>query len=446
MNRLKKIFCNLIVFTLFSVAMNPSLEAIASTFVQAMAEANSANNLVNIALNKKTFVDYLNAYSAILQLPQNSQGELLVKLDPVTKQIPDYDQITTLYNKVIAFSTNKDVITYDYLVGDGTGTNGAIIEKIKTNKVDRDFIYKEVYTYALNVLNKDQKPVQDARHELVNAYMAFGKGDLNSAKAYVENAKRLSSNPLVNAANLAYLNSEIKNYEKIISDYEANLLSNEVYTLSANGDKEILVTFKKSMNVNTITGIIARDENSNNVSLGIPIVVFGSDNKQFLIPIVTTLYSNSTKRTITLEFPHSIQDVEGNNIATKKVSVTLVKDNTKPVSTGYKIIKDAYGNVVSFEFYFNKSLNTASVSAMPTIINLDGQVVANFLAIDGYTTTLVAQPVLSGDKKLVYSFGGNRAVKINRPLLFSFEQNVVTDKSEGLNGNEAFYVLVTSEM
>ncbi|MBE3569062.1 MAG: S-layer homology domain-containing protein, partial [Bacillales bacterium] len=145
-------------------------------------------------------------------------------------------------------------------------------------------------------------------------------------------------------------------------------------TLSQKSDKEILVTFSKPMDVNSVLGAFTsgnnpvKDETLANITTGNPTVVPDTNDTQFIIPVTDTLYSNKSSRTLTVVLPNTIQDKLGNNITAGTQTVTLTKDSVKPVATGYNVVKDADGKVTAIEVSFSEGLK-AGTPDTPSIVN-----------------------------------------------------------------------------
>ncbi|RDU37546.1 S-layer protein [Neobacillus piezotolerans] len=205
--------------------------------------------------------------------------------------------------------------------------------------------------------------------------------------------------------------------------------------LAPQGDKQILLTFSKAMDVNSVTSALAsgavKDEALANVNHLAPTVVAGSGNKQFVITITDALYANKTSRVLTVVFPNTIKDYLGNAIAPGTQSVTLTKDTVKPVATGYKVNKDASGNVTGIEVTFSEGLRANADPTEPTIVNMNGVIVTGTL-LGGFT----AAPVAAGDKKV--TFTANTPGKVTGQYAFSFGSGLVQDQAETANSSDAF--------
>ncbi|MEH6948427.1 hypothetical protein V7068_15415 [Bacillus sp. JJ634] len=208
-------------------------------------------------------------------------------------------------------------------------------------------------------------------------------------------------------------------------------------TLTAQGDKGILVTFSKPMDVASVAAAFTANNGVKNETLdavntsAVVSAVADTNDTQFLIPVTSTLYADKTSRTLTVVFPNTIQDKLGNNIAAGSQAVTLTKDSTKPVATGYKVIKNANGEVTDIEVSFSEGLAADANPAEPTIVNDNGvNVTASLLG------GLTADAIVAGDKKVTYS--ANTAAKVSGKYAFSFPVNLVTDQSEVGNKSAVF--------
>jgi hypothetical protein len=208
-------------------------------------------------------------------------------------------------------------------------------------------------------------------------------------------------------------------------------------TLTPQGDKQILVTFSKPMDVNSVKAAFqantaVKDETLNTVNHdAVTSAVAGSNDTQFLITINSTLYLNKNTRTLTVVFPNTIKDKLGNAFAPGTQTVTLTKDTAKPVPTGYKVVKNANGEVTAIEVTFSEGLAPNANPAEPTIVNMNGVNVTGTL-LGGLT----ADPIVAGDKKV--TFKAATPAKLSGQYAFSFGAQLVTDQSETGNTSDAF--------
>ncbi|WP_342442442.1 hypothetical protein MHB65_03045 [Lysinibacillus sp. FSL K6-0075] len=206
-------------------------------------------------------------------------------------------------------------------------------------------------------------------------------------------------------------------------------------TLSAQSDKQILVTFNKKMDtVKTIAALAngaVKDEALAAVNSGTATVVADSNDTQFLIPVSDTLYTNKDSRTLTVVLSDGIEDALGNKLEATTQKVTLTKDTVKPVATGYNVVKDADGKVTAIEVSFSEGLAADATPAGPSIVNENGVIVTSTL-LGGLT----ADPVQAGDKKVVYKPAA--AAKISGKYAFSFAAELVSDQAETANKSATF--------
>lgn len=211
-----------------------------------------------------------------------------------------------------------------------------------------------------------------------------------------------------------------------------------VATVSKGGnDKEILLTFNKSMKPATVIGIVVRDEDLDKVNTGAATVVADSDNTQFTIAITDTIYSDEDSRTFSVVIPKDLEDEIGNKTASSVQTVTLTKDTVKPVATGYNVIKDSEGDVEAIEVNFSEGLVEDSVAEESTIHDVASSVVDENGVLD--TTTFASfesEKVNAGDKKIVFKAG--TAQTITGKYTISFNAGIATDQSESANESNAF--------
>lgn len=216
-------------------------------------------------------------------------------------------------------------------------------------------------------------------------------------------------------------------------------------TVSAASEKEILLTFNKKMDeasleaafsANGGSGLV-KDETLTNVQLasygadGYVKEVAGSNGTKFTVKVGATLFANKTTRTLTVLIPDTVTDYLGNKIEVTTRTVTLTKDTTKPVPTGYKVVKNSNGEVTAIEVMFSEGLKANANPAEPTIVNMNGvDVTSSFLG------GLTANAIADGDKKV--TFTATTPAKLSGKYAFSFGAGLVTDQAEVGNTSDAF--------
>ncbi|MFB6467409.1 hypothetical protein ACE38V_11430 [Cytobacillus sp. Hz8] len=110
----------------------------------------------------------------------------------------------------------------------------------------------------------------------------------------------------------------------------------------------------------------------------------------------------------------------------------MTKDVTKPVATGYKVVKNNQGNVTDIVVEFSEGLAQAAAGAVtnPTIVDSNGVLVSSFLG------GLTSDAVTAGDKEVTYSV--TTPGKPSGKLAFSFGAELVSDRAETANKSDAF--------
>lgn len=207
-------------------------------------------------------------------------------------------------------------------------------------------------------------------------------------------------------------------------------------SLSAKGEKEILVTFSKPMNASSVIKALkngsVKDEALATVRTGAATVVEGTNNTQFIIPVEDTIFSNTANRLFTVVMPETIQDALGNKIAASTPKVNLTKDTVKPSPTGYKVLKDEDGLVTGVEVNFNEGLKAAEAEEItaPSIVSENG-VLANDL-LGGFKS----QKVEAGATKVV--FEAKTPAVVSGKYNFAFAKGIVADLAETANSSDAF--------
>lgn len=204
-------------------------------------------------------------------------------------------------------------------------------------------------------------------------------------------------------------------------------------TVSAgNSDKEILVTFNKSMDVASVQSVLkdgsVKGEALEAIATGEATVVPNTNNTQFTIAVNQTIFANKDSRTFSIVFTDAIKDSLGNKSAASVQTVTLTKDAIKPVATGYEVVKDKDGKVEAIEVNFSEKVTVAN-SAFGSVVNENG-------VIDNTTFAGLSGVVSTDGKKVVYKFASAKEIKGKYAI--SFAKDLVTDLSEKGNKSDAF--------
>lgn len=207
-------------------------------------------------------------------------------------------------------------------------------------------------------------------------------------------------------------------------------------TIEAAGDNAILVTFDKTMNVESVTKAlvngIVKDELLGAVTSDTATVVEKSDNKQFLVELKdNAVFANKDSRTFTVVLGGTMTDALGNKFAATTKSVTLTKDAVKPVATGYDIIVDENGKVEEIVVEFNEALaanEEIDFKDIATVVNAEGKV-------DDTLNTLTGS-VEKGSKKVSFKFA--TPVLVEGKLAVTFNKELVTDLALAANKSDAF--------
>lgn len=212
---------------------------------------------------------------------------------------------------------------------------------------------------------------------------------------------------------------------------------------STASEKEILLTFSKKMSEATLESAFAtgsclglvKDETLSNLQLGsyggttgYVKEVAGSKGTKFTVQVSASLFANKTTRNLTVRLPDTITDSLGNKLAVTTQAVTL----TKPVATGYRVVKDSQDRVTHIEVDFSEGLAAGTTPALPNIVNENGVAVSAGSFLGG----LVATTTSAGDKKVVYT--ATSPLKVAGKYAFSFGHNLVNDQAETANRSDAF--------
>ncbi|HWK23757.1 MAG TPA: hypothetical protein VNS08_12070, partial [Ureibacillus sp.] len=375
-------------------------------------DKNSAQTLANysIGANNPTTAE-LQADGKTVKLTFSSPTHV-----EVTNAVLVVEEISTKADTTVKTAKYSQIFTYE--------------DKVKPELVSVEA--KTNGTVATSVTVKASEPIQNALVKINGEYKAisFAGTDKATITGLSLDVTKSHTIELINLTdkgnNITVTTSKTFNVEK-------DTVSPTV-TLSAKSDKQILLTFSKSMDVATVTAALAansavKDEAFNTVNHNVAAVVADSDNKQFTIDLTSTLYTNKDSRNLTVVLPNTIKDSIGNTITTATQQVTLTKDTVKPVATGYKVIKNSAGEVTDLEVTFSEELIANATPSAPTIVDSNGVIVTLLGGITG-------DAVVTGDKKVTYSF--TTPAKLSGTYNFSFPVDLVTDRAETGNKSAAF--------
>ncbi len=211
-----------------------------------------------------------------------------------------------------------------------------------------------------------------------------------------------------------------------------------VATVSAgSSDKEILVTFNKSMDESTVKNITVKDETLANVNVGAIKAVENTNSTQFSLTVSDSIFANKDSRTFNVVLPKDMEDKLGNKTTESVQKVTLTKDAAKPVATGYNVLKDKDGKVEAIEINFSEGLSAGSVTTGSSLHDVASSIVDANGVLDTTTfANFTSQAVKAGDKKVV--FKTLTPVAITGQYAISFKNELVTDLSEAGNKSAAF--------
>lgn len=347
-----------------------------------------------------------------------------------------------------------------------------IVEPVMTTKKDannqpiRTLKHVQVFTYedtvkpeivsvsstsksntATSVTVVASEPIQSAVAKINGSYVTvnFGGTDTATITGLNLDATKEHTLELINLTDKAATpNVTVSTSKKFNVTVDAT--APVVSSVSTASEKEILLTFSKKMDEATLESAFAtgaglglvKDETLSNLQLGtyagtVGYVkeVAGSKGTQFTVQVSASLFSNKSTRNLTVLLPDSITDSLGNKLSVTTKTVTLTKDTTKPVATGYRVVKDSQDRVTQIEVDFSEGLAAGTV-ALPTIVNENGVAVSAASFLGGLTPVANA----AGDKKVVYT--ATTPAKVAGKYAFSFGQNLVSDQAETANRSEAF--------
>jgi|GEM_PF-1646694 len=297
-------------------------------------------------------------------------------------------------------------------------------------------------TTATELTVKASEPIQSAVAKVNGDYVSVNFGGTDTAKITglsLETGKTHT---------IELINLEDKAGNKTVSTSATFAVSVDnvapVATLSQKEDNQILVTFNKKMDVNSVTTALAngavKDEALVSVNTGTVTEVTESNGTQFIIPVNDALYTNDrTSRTLNVVLSDVVKDTLGNKLTATTQKVTLAKDTSKPVATGYTVVKDNDGKVKAVELNFSKGLKAGTVNAGTALSNaaVTNSIVNENGVLEGATfDNFVSKTVSAGDTKVV--FEATTAQAINGKYAFSFIKELVSDQAQTVNKSGAF--------
>ncbi|WP_419882347.1 Ig-like domain-containing protein [Peribacillus sp. B-H-3] len=173
------------------------------------------------------------------------------------------------------------------------------------------------------------------------------------------------------------------------------------YTVSTKSDNQIVLTYNKSMDVNTVlAGTTLKDGNLDTVTNYNVAVVPNTSNKVFTITIQDAskpFTASKTSANYTVVSTNTIADYLGNKSAATTSNATLTYDTVAPTVSNISYVKDSAGVVSKVLVKYNEAVTATTNNAL-SIVNLTtGSTVA--------TSTGVR--VLSDDQTVEYTLPSN---------------------------------------
>jgi len=217
-------------------------------------------------------------------------------------------------------------------------------------------------------------------------------------------------------------------------------------TLSAVGDHTIRVTFDKAMDLATVTPAFALNtpvvDSTTLTGLNSAAVVasVNGDNKVFDIVLATTLFDDDATRTLLVKLPATMTDSLGNAFVATTPSITLTKDDTKPVVTSIVPKLNAAGKVIGLKVTVSEGL-----AAVPgglddtglTVVNSNGVLVDMDDWING-ATLLSSDAIAAGDTSFVIKVTEGAGYTAKSGIFYvSVAADFVTDNAAAANKSDA---------
>ena len=350
-------------------------------------------------------------------------------------------------------------------------TNGElVVEPIDTYDLDKNnqpiqtLKHAEVFTYADEVKPEIVKVVSSTNGAYATSVTVVATEPISSAIAKIDGKAVAINFDDTNVGRITGVNLDASKQHTIevlnLTDKATNpnttVVTSQVFSIntdknaptvstSLSGEKEILLTFNKPMNAQSVEKAfessngkeLVKDESLKPVQLGqygsnYVKVVPGSNNTQFKIKVSDTLFSaNKTSRVLTILFPNTIQDSLGNKMNVNTQNITVKQDTTKPAPTGYQVIKNNQGKVTKIVVKFNKAL-AGDTPALPTIVDQNGVLIP----ANNFPGVLTAAPIVEGDTEVVYNL--TTATALSGQYSFAFGSQLVSDLAETANKSVAF--------
>jgi trimeric autotransporter adhesin len=206
-------------------------------------------------------------------------------------------------------------------------------------------------------------------------------------------------------------------------------------SLSTLSDNQILLTFDKKMDANTVntTNIKVKNELLDDVVIAAPIVAAPGDTtgKKFVIDLPAGLYTSKNTRNFTVLLNDAVTDSLGNKLPTQFKNVSISKDTAAPTVSNVTFAKNpTTGNVdkVVVEFSEGLAASAGYSTAGITVISPSGvDVTAGFFAAN---TTAVSKGATKVEIPLT------ALVKTGKYTLY-FGNGFVTDIAQNANNSVA---------
>lgn len=212
-------------------------------------------------------------------------------------------------------------------------------------------------------------------------------------------------------------------------------------------DRDIILTFTKSMKGDTLAGIVVRDESLGLVNLvgNTFTVVPGTNNTQYKGTVnIFEQYKNKNTRDFTVVVPRNLEDRLGNRTDETLNKVTLVKDSSAPTIVSSQAVKNLTGQITSIELNFSEGLSAGALgtAGKNSLNDIATSVVTSNGVLDRSTfKDFIAVPIKAGDKKVVFEWKPATVVAapvINGQFTFTFGKGLVKDESATANESAAF--------
>lgn len=245
----------------------------------------------------------------------------------------------------------------------------------------------------------------------------------------------------VNLTDYAGSTANVTSYGTLSFNVTKDTTAPVVSSISAYGEKQVLVTFSKKMGASALVAAnyAVANESLSSYTASVAALTGDTTGTKYVLTVTTaSIFSTTvTSHNVSVAFKSTLLDSLGNAIAPVTLSTTLTKDVVAPTVTGIVAEKDASGNTTDLLVNFSEGLaaNPAGVlSSGLTIVDSNGVLVT----ASGLKAN--SDAIVAGDKAV--KFGFTTPSKMNVKWNVTVPASMVTDQAETANDSAAYTTLV----